>query len=199
MILYLEGSLWYTVQLVVGQDEMPQVHKALEVWVVQGGEAVGIQVKGVEILEVGEGVWQDLTDGVSAQGQVDLQGQKKQDVAVWIWFILYQVSLYFQEYNKLTLKNWILTPWRLSSVYMDFSVPGMIKFYKYPVFWFVQVNIISQFQIMTYSAFEKSLKETWTWRWQQWQHLTFGVLQKLSFVSQLPVQVRRSNPTLRYQ
>lgn len=105
MILYLEGSLWYTVQLVVGQDEMPQVHKTLEVRVVQGGEAVGVQVKGVEILEVGEGVRQDLTDGVSAQGQVDLQGQKKQDVAVWIWFILYQVSLYVQEYNKLTLKN----------------------------------------------------------------------------------------------
>lgn len=59
-------------QLVVGQDEMPQVHKALEVRIVQGGEAVGVQVKGVEILEVGEGVRQDLTDGVSAQGQVDL-------------------------------------------------------------------------------------------------------------------------------
>lgn len=44
MISYLEGSLWYTVELVVGQDEMPQVHKALEVRVVQGGEAVGIQV-----------------------------------------------------------------------------------------------------------------------------------------------------------
>lgn len=77
MSSYLEGSLWYTVQLVVGQDEMPQVHEALEVRVVQGGEAVGIQVKGVEILEVGEGVRQDLTDGVSAQGQVDLHGGKE--------------------------------------------------------------------------------------------------------------------------
>lgn len=76
MVSYLEGSLWYAVQLVVGQDEVPQVHQALEVGVVQGGEAVGVQVKGVEILEVSEGVRQDLTDGVSAQGQVDLHVQR---------------------------------------------------------------------------------------------------------------------------
>lgn len=55
-VSYLEGSLWYAVQLVVGQDEVPQVHQTLEMGVIQGGEAVGIQVKGVEILEVGEGV-----------------------------------------------------------------------------------------------------------------------------------------------
>lgn len=61
-------------QLVVGQDEVPQVDQALEVRVIQGGEAVCVQVKGVEILEVGEGVRQDLTDGVPAQGQVDLPG-----------------------------------------------------------------------------------------------------------------------------
>lgn len=59
-------------QLVVGQDEVPQVHQALEVGVVQRGEAVGVQMERVEILEVGEGVRSDLTDGVSAQGQVDL-------------------------------------------------------------------------------------------------------------------------------
>lgn len=68
----LEGSLRYAVQLVVGQDEVPQVDQALEVRVVQGGQAVGVQVEGVEILEVGEGVRKDLTDGVPAQGQVDL-------------------------------------------------------------------------------------------------------------------------------
>lgn len=61
-------------QLVVGQDEVPQVDEALEVRVIQGGEAVGVQVQGVEVLEVGEGVGQDLTDGVSAEGQVDLPG-----------------------------------------------------------------------------------------------------------------------------
>ncbi|TNN49640.1 hypothetical protein EYF80_040147 [Liparis tanakae] len=66
---YLEGSLCYALQLVVGHDEVPQVHQALEVGVVQGGEAVGVQVEGVEVLEVGEGVRPDLTDGVSAQGQ----------------------------------------------------------------------------------------------------------------------------------
>ena len=53
-------------QLVVGQDEVPQVHQPLEVGVVQGGEAVGVQVEGVEILEVSEGVRPDLADGVSA-------------------------------------------------------------------------------------------------------------------------------------
>lgn len=62
-------------QLVVGQDEVPQVHQALEVGVVQDGEAVGVQVERVEILEVGEGVRPDLADGVSAQGQVDLDMQ----------------------------------------------------------------------------------------------------------------------------
>lgn len=70
---YLEGSLRYAVQLVVGQYEVPQVHQALEVGVVQGSETVGVQVEGVEVLEVSEGVRQDLTDGVSAQRQVDLQ------------------------------------------------------------------------------------------------------------------------------
>lgn len=54
--LYLEGSLGYTVQLVVGQNQVPQIHQALEVGVVQGGEAVRIQVESVEVLEVGEGV-----------------------------------------------------------------------------------------------------------------------------------------------
>lgn len=39
---YLKGSLRYAVQLVVGQDEVPQVHKALKVGVIQGGEAVGV-------------------------------------------------------------------------------------------------------------------------------------------------------------
>lgn len=77
VFLYLEGSLRYAVQLVVGQDEVPQVHQALEVGVVQRGEAVGVQVEGVEILKVGEGVRQDLADGVSAQGQVDLHVQRK--------------------------------------------------------------------------------------------------------------------------
>lgn len=72
------------------------------------------------------------------------------------------------------------------------------------VFWFVHVNnIISQFEIMAYPAFEKpsfatwrSLKEKWTLRRQQRQHPTFGVSKKLRFVSQVPVQVRCSNPTL---
>lgn len=64
-------------QLVVGHDEVPQVHQALEVGVVQGGEAVGVQVEGVEVMEVSEGVRPDLTDGVSAQGQVDLEMQMK--------------------------------------------------------------------------------------------------------------------------
>lgn len=64
-------------QLVVGQDEVPQVHQALEVRVVQAGEAVGVQVESVEVLEVSEGVRPDLTDGVSAQGQVDLDMQRK--------------------------------------------------------------------------------------------------------------------------
>lgn len=59
-------------QLVVGQDEMPEVHQPLEVGVIQDGEAVGVQVERVEILEVSKGVWPDLADGVSAQGQVDL-------------------------------------------------------------------------------------------------------------------------------
>lgn len=43
-------------QLVVGQNQVPQIHQALEVGVVQGGEAVRIQVESVEVLEVGEGV-----------------------------------------------------------------------------------------------------------------------------------------------
>lgn len=60
-------------QLVVGQDEVPQVHQALEVGVVQAGEAVGVQVESVEVLEVSEGIRPDLTDGVSAQRQVDLE------------------------------------------------------------------------------------------------------------------------------
>lgn len=64
-------------QLVVGQDEVPQVDQALEVGVVQRGEAVGVQVEGVEILEVGEGVRPDLTDGVSAQSQMDLDVEEK--------------------------------------------------------------------------------------------------------------------------
>lgn len=72
-VQYLEGSLRYAVQLVVGQYEVPQVHQALEVGVIQGSETVGIQVECVEVLEVSEGVRQDLTDGVSAQRQVDLQ------------------------------------------------------------------------------------------------------------------------------
>lgn len=70
-------------QLVVGQDEVPQVDQALEVRVVQGGQAVGVQVEGVKVLEVGEGVRQDLTDGVSAQGQVDLPGPERHQVS---WF-----------------------------------------------------------------------------------------------------------------
>lgn len=70
---YLEGSFCYAVQLVVGQDQVSQVDQALEVGVVQGGEAVGVQVEGVEVLQVGEGVRQDLTDGVPAQSQVDLR------------------------------------------------------------------------------------------------------------------------------
>lgn len=63
-------------QLVVGQDEVPQVNQTLEVRVVQGGEAVGVQVESVEILEVSEGIGPDLTDGVSAQGQMDLDRQR---------------------------------------------------------------------------------------------------------------------------
>lgn len=62
-------------QLVVGQDQVPQVHQPLEVRVVQDGEAVGVQVEGVEVLQVGEGVGSDLADGVPAQGQVDLHQQ----------------------------------------------------------------------------------------------------------------------------
>lgn len=64
-------------QLVVGEDEVPQVHQALEVGVVQDGEAVGVQVESVEVLEVGEGVRPDLTDGVPAQRQVDLDVKRK--------------------------------------------------------------------------------------------------------------------------
>lgn len=60
-------------QLVVGQDEVPQVHQALKVGVVQDSQAVGIHVQGVELLEVSEGVRPDLADGVPAEGQVDLQ------------------------------------------------------------------------------------------------------------------------------
>lgn len=52
-------------QLVVGQDEVPQVDQALEVRVIQHGEAVGVQVEGVEVLEIGKGVRPDLADGVS--------------------------------------------------------------------------------------------------------------------------------------
>lgn len=59
-------------QLVVGQDQVPQVDQALEVGVVQGGETVGVQVEGVEVLQVREGVGQHLADGVPAQRQVDL-------------------------------------------------------------------------------------------------------------------------------
>lgn len=64
-------------QLVVGEDEVPQVHQALEVGVVQDGEAVGVQVESVEVLEVGKGVRPDLTDGVPAQRQVDLNVKRK--------------------------------------------------------------------------------------------------------------------------
>lgn len=64
-------------QLVVGEDEVPQVHQALEVGVVQDGEAVGVQVESVEVLEVGEGVRPDLADGVPAQRQVDLNVKRK--------------------------------------------------------------------------------------------------------------------------
>lgn len=73
---YLKSALWYAVQLVVGEDQVSEVDQALEVRVVQRGEAVGVQVEGVEVLEVGEGVRSDLTDGVSAQRQVDLQEQE---------------------------------------------------------------------------------------------------------------------------
>lgn len=75
-------------QLVVGQDEVPQVHQALEVGVIQDGEAVGVQVESVQILEVGEGVRPDLTDGVSAQGQVDLHMQRNRrahDILLKYW------------------------------------------------------------------------------------------------------------------
>lgn len=64
-------------QLVVGEDEVPQVHQALEVGVVQDGEAVGVQVESVEVLEVGEGVRPDLADGVPAQRQVDLNVKRE--------------------------------------------------------------------------------------------------------------------------
>lgn len=67
-------------QLVVGQDEVPQVHQTLEVGVVQDGEAVGVQVEGMEVLEVGEGEGSDLTDGVSAQRQVDLDQKIKEEI-----------------------------------------------------------------------------------------------------------------------
>ena len=77
VFLYLEGSVCYALQLVVGQDEVPQVHQALEVGVVQGREAVGVQLESVEVLEVGEGVRPDLTDGVSAQGQMDLGNEEE--------------------------------------------------------------------------------------------------------------------------
>lgn len=60
-------------QLIVGQDQVPQVHQALEVGVVQRGEPVGIQVEGVEVLQVSEGIRQDLTDGVPAQSQMNLR------------------------------------------------------------------------------------------------------------------------------
>ena len=43
----------------------------LEVRVVQGGEPVGVQVQGVQVLQVGEGVGHDLADGVARQRQVD--------------------------------------------------------------------------------------------------------------------------------
>lgn len=72
---HLEGSFRDAVQLVVGQDEVPQVHQALEVGVVQDGQAVGVHVQGVQLLEVSEGVRPDLADGVSAEGQVDLEVQ----------------------------------------------------------------------------------------------------------------------------
>lgn len=77
MLSYLEGSLGDAVQLVVGQDQVAQVDQALEVGVVQGGEAVGVQVERVEVLQVGEGVGQDLTDGVPAESQVDLGGSSR--------------------------------------------------------------------------------------------------------------------------
>lgn len=64
--LYLKCSLRYAVQLVIGQDEVPQVHQTLEVGVIQDSEAVGVQVESVEILEISEGIWPDLTDGISA-------------------------------------------------------------------------------------------------------------------------------------
>lgn len=63
-------------QLVVGEDEMSQVHQPLEVGVVQDSEAVGVQVEGVKILEVSKGVRPDLADGVPAEGQVDLCPEK---------------------------------------------------------------------------------------------------------------------------
>lgn len=75
--VYLEGALGHTVQLVVGQDQVPQVDQALEVRVVQRGEAVGVQVQRVKVLEVGEGVRSDLTDCVPAESQVDLKGETK--------------------------------------------------------------------------------------------------------------------------
>lgn len=73
MLSYLEGTLWYAVQLIVGQDQVPQVDQALEVGVVQRGEPVGVQVEGVEVLQVSEGIRQDLTDGVPAQSQMNLR------------------------------------------------------------------------------------------------------------------------------
>lgn len=52
---------------------MPQVDQALEVGVVQRGEPVGVQVEGVEVLQISEGIRQDLTDGVPAQSQMNLR------------------------------------------------------------------------------------------------------------------------------
>lgn len=59
---------------------MPQVHQTLEVGVVQDGEAVGVQVEGVEVLQVSEGEGSDLADGVSAQRQVDLDEKIKDEI-----------------------------------------------------------------------------------------------------------------------
>lgn len=76
----LEGSRGDAAQLVVGEDEVAQVEQALEVGVVQAGQAVGVQVEGVQVLQVGEGERTDLADGVAAQRQVDLPPSREERI-----------------------------------------------------------------------------------------------------------------------
>lgn len=54
---------------------------------------------------------------------------------------------FFNFWNKM-VPVYLLSFFLDDSVDMDFSVPVMIRYFKYSIFSFVQVNIISLFQVL---------------------------------------------------